>query len=198
MEQYGNLTDEQLVSLVKARDHLAFTEIYQRHWHTMYLHTYKVLGDLDEAKDLVQDVFFSFWEKALMLDIRTNIKGYLYIAARNRIFSLIRKRKVNEQFIDLMLNEMDELDYTTVREIDEQELMALIDAEIARLPPKMRRVFELSRKQFLTHKEIAEKLGMSEEAVKKHIHRSIKLLKSKLGHYVGFYLLLATVVSCYP
>ncbi len=198
MEQYGNLTDEQLVSLVKERDHLAFTEIYQRHWHTLYLHTYKVLGDLDEAKDLVQDVFFVFWEKACTLDIRANVKGYLYTATRNRIFSLIRKRKVNEQFIELMLNELDELDHTTVQKIDEQELVALIDAEIAQLPPKMRMVFELSRKQFLTHKEIAEKLGMSEEAVKKHIHRSIKLLKSKLGHYVGFYLLLAAVVSYYP
>jgi len=197
MEQYGKLTDEQLIFLVKERDHIAFTEIYQRHWHMLYLHTYKVLADADEAKDLVQDVFFVFWAKAGSLDIRTNLKGYLYTAMRNRIISLIRRRKVSEQFVDLLLTELDGLDHTTVQEIDEQELMALIDAEIARLPQKMRMVFELSRKEFLTHKEIAERLGISEEAVKKQIHRSLRLLKAKLGHYVGFYLVLATVMACY-
>ena len=61
----------------------------------------------------------------------------------------------------------------------------LIDLEIEQLPKKMKEVFNLSRKKFLTNKEIAIKLNMSEEAVKKQIHRSIKLLKVKLGNYAG-------------
>ena len=195
MENYADLTDEQLLLLVKERDRLAFTEIYQRHWHALYLHAYKVLADAEGAKDLVQDVFFVLWEKAESLDVRTNLKGYLYMATRNRIFSLIRRRKVSDQFVGMLLDELDGLDNTTVEAIDERELLALIDAEIARLPKKMREVFELSRKAFLTQKEIAARLGMSEEAVKKQIHRSLKILRARLGHYAGFYLALCTVIA---
>ncbi|SFC65622.1 RNA polymerase sigma-70 factor, ECF subfamily [Parapedobacter composti] len=190
MENYAEFADEQLLLLVKERDRLAFTELYQRHWQLVYLHAYNLLADADEAKDLVQDVFFAFWEKADELNVSVNLKGYLYKAMRNRIFSLIRRRKVSDQFVSLLMEELDGLDNATVEAIEERELLALIDAEIARLPAKMREVFELSRKSFLTQKEIAERLGMSEEAVKKQIHRALRLLRAKLGRYAGFYVLL--------
>lgn len=195
VRNYGDFADNELILLLKERDQLAFTEIYHRHWQMLYLHTLKILGDEDEAKDLVQDAFFSFWEKSGTLEIKTNLKGYLFVAVRNRIFSLIRKRKVNPDFIHIVLEELDQLDNTTVERIDERELIKLIDAEIEQLPKKMKEVFELSRKQFLTNKEIAIKLDMTEEAVKKQIHRSIKMLKLKLGNYAGVSLILISVLN---
>ena len=59
--------------------------------------------------------------------------------------------------------------------------MACVEAEIAALPPKMREIFELSRKAHLTHRQIAEKLGLSEKTVKKQVNNSLKILRSKLG-----------------
>ena len=195
MENYGELADEELILLLKERDKLAFTEIYQRNWHMLYLHTFKVLGDEDEAKDLVQDTFFSIWEKSGDLEIKTNLKGYLFVAVRNRVFSLIRKKKANPDFVDIVMEELNQLDNTTVEHIDERELIRLIDLEIEQLPKKMKEVFELSRKEFLTNKEIARKLNMSEEAVKKQIHRSIKTLKLKLGKYAGVSVALISVIQ---
>jgi RNA polymerase sigma-70 factor (family 1) len=191
---YGELADEELVLLLKERDKLAFTEIYQRNWPMLYLHTFKILGDEDEAKDLIQDTFFSIWEKSGDLQINTNLKGYLFIAVRNRIFSLIRRKKANPDFVDIVMEELNQLDNTTVEKIDERELIRLIDLEIEQLPKKMKEVFELSRKKFLTNKEIALKLNMSEEAVKKQIHRSIKTLKLKLGNYAGISMALISVM----
>ena len=63
MKNYGEFADEELILLLKERDKLAFTEIYKRHWNMLYLRTFKILGDEDESKDLVQDTFFTFWEK---------------------------------------------------------------------------------------------------------------------------------------
>ena len=185
MKNYGVFADEELILLLKERDKLAFTEIYQRHWHMLYMHTFKILGDEDESKDLVQDTFFTFWEKSSELQIKSNLKGYLFVAVRNRIFSLIRKRKVNPDFVNVIMEELNQLDNTTIESIDERELIRLIDAEIEQLPKKMKEVFELSRKEFLTNREIAVKLNMTEEAVKKQIHRSIRTLKLKLGNYAG-------------
>lgn len=194
IKNYSEFADEELILLLQEKDQLAFTEIYRRHWHMLYLHTFKILGDEDESKDLVQDTFFSFWEKSSALQVRTNLKGYLFVAVRNRIFSLIRKRKVNPDFINIVMEELDQLDNTTVESIDERELIRLIDAEIEQLPRKMKEVFELSRKEFLTNKEIAVKLEMTEEAVKKQIHRSIKTLKLRLGNYAGISLVLISAI----
>jgi RNA polymerase sigma-70 factor (ECF subfamily) len=189
MSSYEDYTDEMLILLLKSGDELAFTEIYRRHWHMLYLHAKKVLADGHEAKDLVQDLFFSLWTKAAALDVKTNLKGYLYVMARNRVLNLLRQKKQHD-FVELIAEELEAQDVSLLQAISQQELAELIDAEIARLPPKMRLVFELSRRSFLTHKEIAERLDMNEEAVKKQISRSLKLLKLKLGHYSGFFLLL--------
>ncbi|MNY64348.1 RNA polymerase sigma factor [compost metagenome] len=68
--------------------------------------------------------------------------------------------------------------------VREKELSALIEREILALPPKMREVFELSRKGNLTHKEIAVKLNISEKTVKKQVNNSLKVLRTKLGSAV--------------
>jgi RNA polymerase sigma-70 factor (ECF subfamily) len=65
--------------------------------------------------------------------------------------------------------------------VREKQLAAIIEREIAALPPKMREVFVLSRKEYLTHKEIAELLGISEQTVSKHVTNALKILRVKLG-----------------
>lgn len=190
MAAYSTYTDQELILLLKEGDELAFTEIYRRHWHMLYLHAWKVLNDKDNAKDLVQDFFFAFWEKSAALDLKTNLKGYLYRGITNRVLNALRKQKTNNDFIDLIAAGMDEADNTTVETIDEHQLLALIDAELNQLSPRSREIFEMSRKDFLSNKEIAERLDMTEEAVKKQVQRAVKTLRLKLGHYSGLSLLL--------
>jgi RNA polymerase sigma-70 factor (ECF subfamily) len=57
----------------------------------------------------------------------------------------------------------------------------LIEKEIAALPPKMREVFELSRKANLNYREISEKLNISDNTVKKQMSNALKILRSRLG-----------------
>jgi len=195
MVDYSTYTDKELVFLLKEGEELAFTEIYRRHWHMLYLHAWKILEDKDEAKDLVQDMFFSFWEKSAELDVKSNLKGYLYRAVRNRVLNALRKKKTNHDFIDLIAAEMEELDNSTVEAIDEHQLSALIDAELEKLPVKSRQIFEMSRKEFLSNKEIAAILDMNEEAVKKHMQRTVKMLKIRLERYGGVSLLLFSILQ---
>ncbi|WP_316794111.1 RNA polymerase sigma factor [Pedobacter frigoris] len=195
MVAYSVYSEQELIFLLKKKDELAFTEIYRRYWHMLYLHAFKILAEQDEAKDMVQDLFFAFWEKSAELDVKTNLKGYLYRGMRNRVLNAVRRNKTNSNFMDLIAAEMDELDNKTIETIDERQLMALIDAEVAQLSPKSREIFEMSRKEFLNNKEIAERLGMTEEAVKKQIQRSVKLLKLKLSDYAGLSVLLISILE---
>lgn len=195
MSAYSTYSDQELIFLLKEKDELAFAEIYRRHWHMLYLHAWKILDDKDEAKDLVQDLFFSFWEKVADIEITSNLKGYLYRSVKNRVLNALRKRKTNDDFIDLIAAEIEELDNSTVETIDEHQLSALIDAEVEQLPAKARQIFEMSRKEFLTNKEIAGILDMNEEAVKKQMQRTIKLLKGRLERYGGVSLLLVAMLQ---
>ena len=70
----------------------------------------------------------------------------------------------------------------------EQDLKRVIEEGLNSLPPKMREVFELSRKQHKTHKEIAEQLNISDKTVKKQINNALRILKSKMGDSFNIFL----------
>jgi len=194
MSAFSALTDQELTVLLKQGDRLAFSEIYSRHWHNLFLHAYKMLDNEDEAKDVIQELFISLWSKAADLRIKTNLKAYLYVSARNRVINHIRKHRISDDFLTMIAGEMEEADDYTVQTIEERDLVALIDQEINLLPPRMKAVFEMSRKEFLSNKEIAARLGTSEETVKKQISNSIRTLKLKLNKHAGTAVILLEIL----
>lgn len=116
------------------------------------------------------------------LDFRTlNLSGYLYTTARNAVFDLLR-HKVHvdayaESYTRFVEDNVAETDYL----IREKQFAAMIEAEIAALPPRMREVFELRRVENLSNKEIAEKLNLSEHTVKDQMKKALKILRPKIG-----------------
>lgn len=192
---YAHFSDEQLLLLLQQRDEVAFAEVYQRHFSTLYLYAYKMLEDRGQAQDAVQELFVYFWQKAAGLEIHTNLKAYLIRSTKNQVLRVIRKNKSNRDFVELVSKVMKEDDNSTLEVISERELIVLIDREIDRLPPRMKQVFELSRKSFMSNREIAQLLGTSEETVKKQIHKSLAILKVKLGGYAGLAAVLMQVMD---
>lgn len=196
MHRYATLNDTELTGLLQQQDRGAFEEIYRRYWHPLYLHAYRLLDDEDEAQDIIQELFIAFWNKPIANTIHTSLKSYLYTTVRNRVLNHIRKNRISHGFIQLLGQQMTEKDFKTVEDLDLRELTTLIDNAIDELPPRMKQVFELSRKAFLTHKEIAERLGTSEETVKKQVTNSLKILRVKLNdHHLLFAALLLEAMT---
>ena len=180
MSAYKSYTDQELLDCLKSGDQAAFAEIYERYWEMMYFHALKMLGDEDDAKDLVQELFAAVWARSANIPFNTNLSGYLYITARNKIINLIQQRKVRRDYLSGLALFADEASNGTVEQIDEKELLLIVEKEIQALPHKMRQVFELSRKQYLSHKEIANQLDISDKTVKKQIGYAIRMIKLKL------------------
>lgn len=181
MAMYRNLNDLELISLLKEGDEIAYTEIYNRYNSLLQNHAYKKLGDFDEVKDVLQELFVNLWIKRAELPITTNLSGYFYIALRNRVFNQYAHKIVVSKYIQSLQTFIEQRHYITDNQVREKELALLIQNEIDALPPKMREVFELSRKSGLSHKEIASKLNISDQTVSKQITNAIKILKVKLG-----------------
>jgi len=184
MRDYSSHSDQELIDLLKSGDQAAFTEIYNRYKNLLYIHIFKRLGDREETKDIIQELFSLLWHKRNELTLNASLSGYLYKSVRNRLINVIAHKKVQTSYLTSLQSVADQNSASTDSLLRENELMKLIDKEIAELPPKMREVFELSRKDNLSHKEIAAQLGISEKTVKKQVNNALKILRVKLGLFV--------------
>ncbi|WP_348051033.1 sigma-70 family RNA polymerase sigma factor [Mucilaginibacter sp.] len=189
MENYKNLTDSQLISLLQESDHAAYTEIYNRYFYLSYVEAYKKLRDEEQAKDVVQDIFTQFWFKREAELSGVNLAGYFYMAVRHKIFSLFAHEQVKVKYADSLKYFFDSVESVpTDHLVREKELKAHIEKSIQALPWKMRRVFELSKKENLSHTEIATMLNTNENNVSQHISGALRVLKTKLGAFLLFFL----------
>lgn len=183
MKMYSEFTDSELIRLLKDRNHEAFAEIYNRYAVLMFYKVNQMLRDEEPSKDLVQDLFVALWDKPELIEENNNLAGYLYIGARNRVLKFIQRNKLKNDHIASLAKYASEISLETIQDIDERELKIIVQREIDNLPPKMKLIFEMSRKGNLSHAEIAGKLGLSDHTVKKQVNNALKILRSKLSIY---------------
>jgi RNA polymerase sigma-70 factor (family 1) len=182
MGTYSNISDNELINLLKESDHSAYTEIYNRYFYLLFTHAYKKLRDEDQAKDIIQDIFATLWFKREFNLNTDNLAGYLFTAVRNRIFDLFSHEQVKAKYISSLNDYLEtHTPISTDYLVRENDLKAYIEKAIQALPPKMKRMFEMSRKENLSHKEIAAKLGTSENNVSTQITAALRVLRTKLG-----------------
>lgn len=189
MLNYETISDNELAELLRSGDRAAFTEIYNRYKWLLHTHAYKWMQDREEAKDIIHELFAALWTKRESLSFPDNLSAYLYTAVRNRIFNVISHQKVASQYLNSLQAFIDEEQAAADHLVREKQMTLLIEKEIAALPAKMRAVFELSRKEQLSHKEIAEQLTISEQTVRKHVQHALKILRVKLGLVVFLFLI---------
>jgi RNA polymerase sigma-70 factor (ECF subfamily) len=187
MHAYQSFTDQTLLTLLRQGDKDAYTVIYDRYKNLLYNHAYKKLGDPEEVKDVLQELFTNLWNKRVDIPVATNLSGYLYAGIRNRILNLLSHKEVENKYLTSIQQYTQQEDYSTDLVIREKEMADLIQKEIDQLPPKMREVFLLSRKENLSHHEIAEQLSISEQTVAKQVTNALRILRVRLG---SFFLLL--------
>lgn len=180
---YGNLNDAELVSLLKRNDDRAYNEIYQRYKWVLFLHALKRIRNREEAKDIVQELFITLWDKRREMEIKGHLSGYLFTAIRNRVIKFISHQQVESVYISSLGNSINAGVCITDHRTRENNLAEIIEREIQDLPEKMRQVFILSRKHNLSHKEISAQLGIEETTVKRQISNALKILRTKLGLY---------------
>ncbi|MNY42681.1 RNA polymerase sigma factor [compost metagenome] len=121
--------------------------------------------------------------------LSSKLSVYLYGAVRHKFFNSLDHEKVKANYRASLSTFIDSGEYTTDNLLREKELIHLIEKEVSLLPPKMREVFELSRKEHLSHKEIAGRLNISDKTVKKQMNNAIKILKVKLGPFFSLFMI---------
>ncbi|SFH51197.1 RNA polymerase sigma factor [Pedobacter insulae] len=186
MKGYHAYNDEELLDLMKADDQGAFSEIYNRHWKFLYKAAYYAVKRKEDCMDVCQTVFLWLWENRKTIKVKSNLQSYLYTAVKYKIANLIRQGKIREILIEDMLAHDLQADEISLVEI--KELKSFIAQLIDDLPEKCREVFLLSRDEHLSHRQISERLGISEKTVDDHITRALKKLRAPLGRLACIFL----------
>jgi RNA polymerase sigma-70 factor (family 1) len=187
ISNYSLYDDSKLTSLLIDRDKVAFSEIYTRYWPILYKHAFRMLKEADESEDVVQEVFTKLWKKAPLLPHDTSIGAYLFTSTRNAILNFFSKNQVHNTYLVNLGKFLDQAQEITDHRIRERILAKLIEAEIEKLPLRMREVFELKRNKNLSYKEIAGVMNISELTVKTQMNKAISTLRTKFGNHLSLF-----------
>lgn len=179
---YGDFQDGELVALLAKSDKRAYSEIFYRYNKLLYSHAYNKLREREDAKDIVSEVFYALWAKREQSLPEYNLVGYLFIAVRYKIADFLSRKQLKDHYIQSLQNFIDEpKQINTDHLIRENQLRKIIEEEIAALPPRMQEIFRMSRFEQMSHREIAEKLSLSEQTVKDQVKKALRILRVKLG-----------------
>lgn len=175
---------EKLFGLLQSdSDPVAFEELYNRYWLRLYFTAYKRLSCKADAEEAVQNLFECLWKNRDKIHIRTSLENYLFAAIRYIVLQTTYKRMITQS-----LPSQDEAMFYAVDNSCEEnmivnDLTSQIDKIVHHLPPKCRRVFELSRYEMKTHKEIAGVMGISEKTVENHLTKALRQIRASLNHF---------------
>lgn len=178
---YSNLSDDALLTLMKADDKAAFTEVYNRYWEDLLHSSFRILTDRDACMDILQEVFVWFWTHREIIEV-INIKAYLRTAVKYQVANYIRKNKVKAAYLTHIEKSTANAFYEDLA-LEVKELQEVIAHFTADLPDRCREVFYLSRIKYLSNKEISARLGISEKTVEMHITTALKRLKIGISQF---------------
>jgi len=179
-----------LLTLAQEGETDAFQELYTRYWERLFIHAMAMTSSEDAAKDIVQEVFVELWDNRQKLIIKSSLKAYLYRIVKNKVFNVYARHQVHEKYL-ISLTGFERQENNADHLLRENLVQSAVEKEIAALPHKMRRIFEMSRSEHMSYKEIAEELQISDKTVKKQVSNALKILKSRLAFLLHFLLLAA-------
>lgn len=173
--------NKELIKLLKRGDMKAFDAIYHQYCSKLYNFVLRYLKQKEDAEGIVQEVFIKIWEKRENIDLYSSFDSFLFTIAYNSTISLLRKRMTeiksreflkSKQSINNAVSVIDELQY--------KDLKHKVDNILNTLTPRQKEIYKLSREEGLSHKEISEKLQISENTVKNHLVAVLKVFKENL------------------
>lgn len=180
MPNRQSILEKVLLTNLKNGEEKAFITIYKEYSEILWSFLLKYKLEQQDAEDIVQQTFAKLWERRAQIDLDQNIKSYLITIAKNDIYNKIKHQIVQKKHKDYALN-FQQIETQT----DNNELTEILYRILEKIPEKRRKVYEMSRIEGYSNKEISEILNISNSTVENHINNSSSYIKKMLKN-LGF------------
>jgi len=152
-----------------------------------YAVAFRMLGNEDEAKDIVQETMVTIWQKLSKIKSAEVYKTWIYRIVINKCYDQLRKRKRNPEFSpDEKTWKLisDRISEGPSAELENREIAGIINLLTDRLSPKQKAVFVLAEIEQISHDEIATITGMSKSVIKANLHHARKSISIMVEKYI--------------
>ena len=190
INEIDNISDSLLVTRIRQNDKDAFRLLYNRYSKKIFYFSLRFFNNNVEAEELVQTIFINVWENRDSLDPSGSVKNYIYKSAVNYIYNFLKKKAIHARFIESEIKKGEIHSNLTYEQVFFHDLERSINSTVETLPHQQQKIFQLSRVDGLTHKEIAIKLNLSVRTVENQMYRALKILKDNIEKGVFLVLLL--------
>jgi len=177
LSKYRELSDEELVQLVKAGEITPFDELVRRHQIKIHDLCYKVLRNYDDAKDMAQVTFLKAYRKINKFGGRSKFSTWLYRIAVNNCLNFIKKRRPTEELFEEITGSKSD---DPVQIYKSKKFREMIHATVAKLPKVQKAVFTLRTLQDFSYQEISDILNKPISTIKVNHHLAVKNLRNHL------------------
>ncbi|MGB0431679.1 MAG: RNA polymerase sigma-70 factor [Bacteroidia bacterium] len=182
-------TDKAIIKAIKGGSYNAFEKVFKTYYEPLCRFAIGYLKDADASEELVQQVFFNYWERHDQIDINTSIKSYLFQSVRNTALNSLKHEQVKAMAkVELTKND----DYETQYVVEENELSHRIETAITKMPTERQKIFKMSRFEELKYKEIAAELNISIKTVENQMGKALKYLRTELAQWLSILLIFFT------
>lgn len=178
------LSEQEIVIAIKQGNEGVFEQTFRKYYQSLCNYANGILKDLDEAEEIVQNLFMGIWEKKDDLEINISLKSYLYRAVHNHCLNKIKHLKVREEYQNYSTAFYDSSVEAVHQTVIKNELEEKIKDAIEKLPEQCKIIFRMSRFDELKYNEIAEQLDISPKTVENQIGKALKILRNELAEYL--------------
>ena len=177
--------EKQLLKRMSEGDTAAFSEIYNAYKPLAYRFVNRFLKSTSLSEEICQDVFLKIWEKREELLAVQSLKSYIFTVSKNQTFNLLKRSSLDRTIKAVIVSAYVQTQSPTEDKLHADDYMLYIEKVLNTLPAQSREVFRLCRQLGKTYDEAALELGISRNGVKKHMVRSLKVLKYNVQKDLG-------------
>lgn len=187
------LYDEQiLLSELSTGKEDAFDKMYDHYVDSIYSFVIKFVKSPDLAKDLTQEIFIKIWENRGRLGEVKSFRSYLFVTARNHVLNVLKEASRSNVVLTEIITSY--VSPQGANEMISREYEQWLHSVLESMSEQMRAVFKLCREQNKSYDEVADLLQISKNTVKKHMVRSMRVIKGRLDQDWGISIFLFLVI----
>ncbi len=180
--------EKEIFEKIGRGDEAAFEYFFKNYYARLKIYTLEILQDELASEEIVEEVFFSLWEKRKSIHIEISPAAYLYKTAHNQCLNYLKHRKVEEKYLKAAKIEIGQMELQhnsfPLSTLIEKEFDEKLQKSLSALPEQCRLIFEMSRLEGKKNKEIAETLKISVNTVKTQLLRALKRIRKDFRQYV--------------